>query len=387
MSEILEKAISACQEHPLAFCKFIAANDVGATGAHQSGIYIPKSAYRILFDVAGHKGENKDSFVKIKWQDDFETESRFIWYGKGTRSEYRITRFGRGFPFLKDKYMGDLFVLVKVNKEDYLAFIISSDEEIEGFLAAFGMSPSDTNALIKTDKSADVKISLEELFLQYVSRLETDFPATYEIAKASREIYIKIKKGKILNSADKALIQWLDIEYQLFRAIENDRYRDRIAKPFETVDELIRCANTLLNRRKSRAGRSLEHHLAAMFTHYTLSYTAQAKTEGNKKPDFIFPSEEAYHDLSFESSGLTFLGAKTTCKDRWRQILNEADRIEEKHLFTLQQGISKNQLAEMYSHKVTLVVPKDYISSFPKEFKERIFSLEYFIQMVKAKNT
>lgn len=73
MSEILEKTISICQEYPLAFCKFISANDVGATGTHQAGLYIPKNSYQILFDSAGNKGANKERFVKIKWQDSFET--------------------------------------------------------------------------------------------------------------------------------------------------------------------------------------------------------------------------------------------------------------------------------------------------------------------------
>jgi hypothetical protein len=30
------------------------------------------------------------------------------------------------------------------------------------------------------------------------------------------------------------------------------------------------------------------------------------------------------------------LGAKTTCKDRWRQVLTEAIKIPHKHLFTLE---------------------------------------------------
>lgn len=60
MSEILEKAIEACQINSLAFCKFVSANDVGATGTHQAGIYIPKNSYEVLFDTPGIKGENKD---------------------------------------------------------------------------------------------------------------------------------------------------------------------------------------------------------------------------------------------------------------------------------------------------------------------------------------
>lgn len=42
-----------------------------------------------------------------------------------------------------------------------------------------------------------------------------------------------------------------------------------------------------------------------------------------KKPDFVFPNGECYHKLEFPGDLLTILGAKSTCKDRWRQVLNE----------------------------------------------------------------
>jgi hypothetical protein len=115
-------------------------------------------------------------------------------------------------------------------------------------------------------------------------------------------------------------------------------------------------------------------------------YTPQPHTEGNKRPDFILPSIEKYHDLSFEMEGLTYLGAKTTCKDRWRQILNEANRIPEKHLFTLQQGISPQQMDEMKEEKVTLVVPQEYIRCYPTEKRDMIINLRTFIEMVKEKD-
>ena len=37
---------------------------------------------------------------------------------------------------------------------------------------------------------------------------------------------------------------------------------------------------------------------------------------------------------------------KSTCKDRWRQVLSEADRIPNKHLFTLEAAISENQTSK-----------------------------------------
>ena len=36
------------------------------------------------------------------------------------------------------------------------------------------------------------------------------------------------------------------------------------------------------------------------------------------------------------------LAVKTTCKDRWRQILNEADKIHQVHLFTLREFLWLN---------------------------------------------
>jgi len=51
------------------------------------------------------------------------------------------------------------------------------------------------------------------------------------------------------------------------------------------------------------------------------------------------------------------LGVKSTCKDRWRQVLAEADRIDQKHLLTLEAAISINQTAEMQSKQLQLVVP------------------------------
>lgn len=87
----------------------------------------------------------------------------------------------------------------------------------------------------------------------------------------------------------------------------------------------------------------------------------------------------------FPADKLVFLGAKTTCKDRWHQVLNEANRIETKYLFTLQQGISKNQLQEMKHEHLKLVVPSPYLSSFDKEFQSEIETLSSFINIVKEK--
>ena len=92
-----------------------------------------------------------------------------------------------------------------------------------------------------------------------------------------------------------------------------------------------------------------------------------------------------YHNSSFSVDRLCALAAKTTCKDRWRQILNEADRLKDgtKYLCTLQQGISSAQMDEMQAENVILVVPKDYIVTYPGDRRERIWTIRRFVQHIR----
>lgn len=386
MNSILNKVIQAVQQAEVSFTKFITANDTGATGSHQAGFHIPKNAWRLFFDKAGIKGENKDRIITIKWQDDFETESRFIYYGVGTRNEYRLTRFGRGFPLLQDENIGDLLIITKNSRDYYEAFVLQSDHEIDEFLAIFNISSGNVNGIIPKQFEQFAESKLLQCFLMFVNSLKVEFPTTIDLASNARSCYNSaygVTSGIIQENPDSGILGWLDAEFQLFKVIENNRYSQRIKTPFSTVEELVETANTILNRRKSRAGRSLEHHLSAVFSTFELVFTGQAVTEDKKRPDFLFPNVEAYLNPNFDEKKLFVLASKTTCKDRWRQVLNEADRVKTKHLFTLQQGISKNQLEEMYKYDVCLVVPKPYLSSFPLEFRDRILTLNSFVHHVK----
>jgi type II restriction enzyme len=153
MTSVLEKAINSVQSAPLAMCKFITANDAGATGAHQSGYLIPKGAWAMFFDSPGAKGSNKDVFVKIRWQDSIETDSRCIYYGQKTRNEYRLTRFGKGFPYLQEDSVGDLLIIAKKGNGYYEGFVLETDEEMEDFFNAFGISATETNGIIPKSRA------------------------------------------------------------------------------------------------------------------------------------------------------------------------------------------------------------------------------------------
>jgi|AntRauTorckE5430_2_1112549.scaffolds.fasta_scaffold00043_21 type II restriction enzyme len=387
MESLVDAAIESTLQAKVAYCKSIVPNEVGATGSHQVGFYIAKNAYRILFPEAGVRGENKDKIVEIIWQDDFVTESKFIYYGKGTRNEYRITRFGIGFPFLKNDSIGDLFVLLKLDEESYKAYVLSTEEQIEAYLLAFELSPAGLNRLINIPSSESRNLlnannTIEACYEDFIESLLVDFPPTKDVASQSRMCHntaYNIGRVDVQKNPDKILVDWVLSEYELFKTLERSRYSKYLTNSFESIEDLVKVANTILNRRKSRAGASLEHHLEEVFSTCNLMFSPQPTTEGKKKPDFLFPGVEAYKNIHFNQDELTVLAVKTTCKDRWRQILNEANRIPVKHLFTLQQGISSNQLAEMTREQVQLVVPKQHIKTFPHEYRNDILDLKTFI--------
>lgn len=382
--ELVSKAIESVTAGKASYCKFLSANDSGETGGHQSGILISMSARDMLFTPE----EMRENHIlkktgKILWQNDYTTNCTFTWYT--SKNELRITGFGRGLSPLSPELTGALFILVKLDEENYDGYLFNTDDSIRDFLDSFGMTPAETNRLIEMNQILP-EVRQSQAIKAFISTLDVDFPISSQMSAAARMLENNIFSNRYLiqSDPDQMLLRWTDEEFRLFKALEEARYGDIVSRGFHTVDDFVLMANQVLNRRKSRAGKSLEHHLSAIFDEHNIEYTAQAITEGNKKPDFLFPSEEAYHDMTFSVEKLCTLAAKTTCKDRWRQILNEANRLRDKnkYLCTMQQGISSQQLDEMQDEQVILVVPKEYHTYYPKDKRSRLWTVKHFVDYV-----
>lgn len=184
------------------------------------------------------------------------------------------------------------------------------------------------------------------------------------------------------DTADKIIADWVNTEARLFLTYEQYLLKLDIESGL-TPDSFISKAKSYLNRRKSRAGQSLENHLEHLFIERKIPYSRTPRTEGNSRPDFIFPSIEAYRDENFPSVGLHMLGVKTTCKDRWRQVLVEAARIPAKHLLTLEPSISEMQTNEMIAHKLQLVIPESIRSSYTPFQQSWLMNIESFIEILR----
>ena len=152
---------------------------------------------------------------------------------------------------------------------------------------------------------------------------------------------------------------WMEREKILFRTLEKHIIAERLTQGFHgDVDGFLQFSLSVQNRRKSRVGFALENHMEVVFSESRIRYQRGTISEGRSKPDFLFPGGGEYRNPDFDAVCLTMLGVKSTCKDRWRQVLAEARRIEHKHLLTLETAISQHQTDQMKDERLQVVVPQ-----------------------------
>lgn len=206
------------------------------------------------------------------------------------------------------------------------------------------------------------------------------FPATRRFSGFARQSLADLDP---LGNPDDSLLRMTETEERFFRLLERHIVQQRIDQGFSTVDEFISYSLSVHNTRKSRAGHSFENHLEFLFREHGLKFERGVYTESRSKPDFLFPGSAEYQNEAFPDQLLTMLGVKTTCKDRWRQVLREARRISNKHLATLEPGISENQTNEMRESRLQLVVPEILQETYTPSQQHWLWSIREFIEFRK----
>jgi hypothetical protein len=384
------------------YVKRLSGNDTLANGSHQAGPYIPRDFLFGIFPALDRR-ELKNPDVRFDLYVDSHAdhhEARAVWYNNRFhdsaatrgRDETRVTGFGGAASALLDPEstgaltvfafrraapgeIADCHVWVcrHETEEDLVEdrtgpvepgrYLIWPPEQ-EGFLALLTRPPVRTSCWLD-----DHEIPPE---------WRTRFPSGADIISR----VVELRSDSALDP-DRRLLRRRECEFEIFRSVEQAIELPHITAGFATVDDFVSRAQTVLQRRKARSGRSLELHAKTIFTEERLvegtHFAHQPESEPGRRPDFLFPSAAAYHDPSFPAERLRMLAVKTTCRDRWRQILNEADRIPAKHLLTLQDGVSEAQFREMTQAGVQLVVPAGLICRFPAQVQPALQTLESFI--------
>lgn len=385
ISHVCERAIESAISSGNALLKFLSPNDTGLTGTHQEGFYLPIGAWKMYTPHPPEKGVNAEEEVEILWHDGTITKSRIKWYGKGKeerpRHEYRLTRFGKDFPFHNPDVVGDLWVLVPKDFWHFEAFVLDREEDIEELQAALGVEPFERWGVYEegASKIETENECFERLFRKFVAPL-TKFPSGEEFSEAARAFVAECVKTLKKEPLDGAFMRWMETEYLLFQRAERQICQKEIARTFKDVDDFLKTARSIGNRRMSRAGRSLENHVDHVLHLADIPHDIRPPLQGN--PDVVIPSAKAYLDNDYPLEKLCVVGVKTTCKDRWRQVLHEAPRVQRKHIFTTQKGISSKQLTQMNEAGVTLIVPANLQKLYP-DHPIPILSIEEFISSVR----
>ncbi len=326
--------------------------------------------------------------------------------GKPRSAEYRF--YYPSNAVTKSMTAGDtLFLAIRPDKS-ILFIVVPHDSTIHNqLLWLFGMEQPGKSFIVQDfEHGKDTKLDfvsrfiLDEIGIEFedpdansidtiIERFGLKFPTTAVFSNLAR---LTLPEVNARDGADNALLAWLNHEEAMFRRLEKKIVASRISEGFiegddVDVDGFIKYSLSVQNRRKSRMGHSFENHLKAVFDACELKYDSQVITEKGKKPDFIFPGTNEYFDTNFEVGLLTMLAAKSSCKDRWPQILPEAERIPRKHLVTLEPAISVSQTEMMQNSNVQLIVPGEISSSYTTDQRSWLWSIEDFIEAVSKKQT
>lgn len=299
---------------------------------------------------------------------------------------------------------GDFF-LIAVTREGTLLMIFCppcSDYE-DQIRTLFGVRDTNTNERGLTGVKVEqpgFTLPIRLMFARYgieigsegtdyleliIDRFGAEFPKTKDFSKFARDLTRELSP---VDNPDMTLIEWMETEESAFRQLEKHIVKQRLREGFgengHDVDEFVRFSLSVQNRRKSRSGHAFENHIETILLSNGIIFDRGAITEGRQRPDFLFPSSSSYADTNFPGNNLRILGAKTTCKDRWRQVLAEAKRVPRKHLITMEPAISEAQTQQMEELQLQLVVPEAIQASYQPSQAEWLMSFKDFIDEIKG---
>ncbi|WP_341236209.1 type II restriction endonuclease [uncultured Sulfitobacter sp.] len=344
-------------------------------------------------------GGDQEGFTEESWATHYDAR-----LNKPRAAEWRL--YYPSNPVTEAMKAGDTLFLAK-DQGGVLWFIVAPEGSTseQQLFWLFGLRPEGKSFVSREFSDAEPELDfaarfiLDEIGVEFeepeadkldsiIEKFGTTFPKTAEFSDLAR---LTLPEVRAEDDPDAALIAWLDHEEALFRRLERKVVSSRIEAGFvddtgTDVDGFISFSLSVQNRRKSRMGHSLENHLAAVLRAHDIRHVRGAMTEHKHKPDFLFPDLETYQAAPAEGDArLTMLGAKSTCKDRWRQVLAEAEKISRKHLLTLEPGISEPQTDQMEASSLQLVVPSPVHGSYTAAQRGWLWSVGDFIGEVRAR--
>lgn len=374
------------------------------------------------------KSEYDAHFVYLAETEDDTVISpgKLTWYDSRAKQTHRTAEFrlyyNTGNTVVGAAREGDLLIVARSAAEQTVLIIARDGSTADRQLCwLFGLSDLGTKfsyaSVDESEKSEVGALILRQIGIEpraedneiqsLIRKFGKQFPDTKTFSTYARSI---CKDIDAVRRPDDALLAWWSKEDALFRLFEAYLVGERLRHGFmkeqrppkvksatkrswsgefhvPDVESFIGYSLSVHNRRKSRAGSALENHVEELFLRNRLAFSRTAVTELKAKPDFVLPGIGAYRQAKANAPWLTVLGVKTTCKDRWRQVLSEALKVRRKHLLTLEPGISEDQTTEMDANHLTLVIPETLHESYSQKQRNSLLTVRNFLSLAQQRQS
>lgn len=176
--------------------------------------------------------------------------------------------------------------------------------------------------------------------------------AVTEVLSGKGADFVKANFSELMEMVNRHVYgDYLKAQSQVGSPLLRERFEHGTSHLFEDLDEFFM---SIFQSRKSRAGGAFEFMIRTMFKHLGYPFSEQINIDG-ATPDFVLPSEERFRRQPLDCIIFT---AKRTLRERWRQVVTEANKGYAFFLATIDEKVSKNQIEQMAKHKVFLVVPR-----------------------------
>lgn len=390
--------------------KKLARNDCGwadsAKNGHQNGVYIPREIREAGFfppvrNTNPGKPHILDTRFETFWPSTGETKLSSLKHYTNKGTEMQFTRVPRDeFAGLTPAswLLGGTTDGPAGTARPWFMVIDSGSEEAELLESMFGLNsdfhfalfdpadlpgepPDETEQLIE-----ELTRSLREGTLdQFIGRASA-MPASEDFARRAQRAWM-VENGVVAmdpwvmpNPGDVIMRISRDIEYALFKRAE---VRFRAAQVLRTIGATTDLVSAIVRgfpdldatflsaaqTRKSRAGRSFEHHVARMLRDGDIRYEEQVIL-GSRRPDFVLPDVVTLRSKKRSFDGAMIVSLKTTLRERWKQL--SLERINGAvFLATVDDRVTADAITDMAANGICLVVPESLKKSketcYPKQ--------------------
>ena len=406
------KIQALARESDALFVKKLSRNDTSWAsddGRHQAGFYIPRPIREAGFfpELCAENTDKPHIFtasVPVLWPQTGETTLSSMRHYSNKGPETHFTRLPK--VLFRELTPASLLIVGRFIRPAagcgwWIVTLDSAGEEAElletvldlpvnfhheifpasNLLNAAETDRDELEELIDRFRIAIRKGTLGELVAQYAV-----IPDPGVIANQARQQWLldrgltKFDPWEIKSPGDAIMEISRELEYQLYRRHELRRRASEllsilsrtndivtaVIRHYPQIDALFLSAS---QQRKTRAGRSFEHHIASALTAGGVRYVEQAVT-GGRRPDFVMPDLARLHSRKRSTNEALVLAAKTTLRERWKQVSSERLNCEV-FLATVDDRVASPSIREMAEAKITLVVPESLKASEETYYKNQ----------------